>query len=116
MATLALTEPYVCYIKAVETVHSTKESKKFSFVIDFIEVSDEEDKKMIAIPSMHSYDSYHDAIQDAYGIIELYGFRLNEGIPRARIEIMEWDEDKDKYIPHYTYFDGRDFFPEEENK
>jgi hypothetical protein len=103
---------YTCYIKAIEAKTPHK-NKSWIYVIQYIELTEKDDnspKKIIEIPSQHYYKTYQDAIQDAYGIVELLGFRFRDKSDPAKIMVLDLDKTTDEYIVRYVLFDGFDFF------
>lgn len=114
---LMVFEKYTCQIKAVEVKPTQPDiPQQWVFVTQYIDLSDEETKDpfIIEIPSIQTYDTFEDAIQDAYGIIEYYGWRFSPEHPVGKIPVIRWNVEKDSYVTDFVYYDGFDFYPYDE--
>lgn len=106
---------YRCDVKAVEVMTPlpvNKKKRRWVFVIQFLdsEVDDEQNTNIIEIPSLESFKTPEDALQDAFGIVELFGFRISRDVNRLKMTILDWNAEKKEYELRYLYFDGYDFF------
>lgn len=120
MPNIILLSNYTVTIKAVE-IPIEPDNRRWAFSIQFFKLGEDqdhfdpssEDALVVEIPSMHGFPTAEDAIQDAFGIIELYGFAVLEG-EKQPIEILDWDYTEEDYIIRTVLFDGFDFYPDDE--
>lgn len=120
MPNVILFTNYTVIIKAIE-IPMDETNRKWAFSVQFFQLGEDEDRfdntkedaVVVEIPSMHGFPTAEDAIQDAFGIIELYGFTVEEG-DKQPIEILDWDYSGEDYISRTVLFDGFDFYPDDE--
>lgn len=111
---------YTVEIKAVEYFSSETEESYWKFIIQYKIIDDEYDDdempteftKITEIPSYRAYEDMFDAIQDAYGVIELLGFQFADDKPQ-QVEILRYNPVDDEYVSDYILYDGFDFYPPE---
>jgi hypothetical protein len=111
---------YTVEIKAVEYYNDETEESIWKFIVQYKIIDDDYDDdelpkdfaRIIEIPSYRTYEDMFDAIQDAYGVIELIGFQFADDTPQ-QVEVLRYNPlDKD-YVSDYILFDGFDFYPPE---
>lgn len=100
---------YYCRMMAVQIpLDEEGDDPRWKYLLEYNGVG-EDDGKKVSMPSIHSYASPFDAIQDAYGILELLGFRFNPEFTRSKVVITNLDKDGNS-DPVVYWFDGYDFF------
>jgi hypothetical protein len=113
---------YTVEIKAVEYYNDETNESIWKFIIQYKVTDDDYDDgippedfvKIVEIPSYRTYDDMFDAIQDAYGVIELIGFQFAGNKPQE-IEILKYNPVDKDYVSDYILYDGFDFYPPETN-
>lgn len=80
----------------------------WKFIVEFRDINED---KNVEIPSYRTYQTYEDAIQDAYGVIELFGFMFKDESDPTAIEILRWSYEDQELETDYILFDGLDFYP-----
>ncbi len=113
---------YTVEIKAVEYYNDETNESIWKFIIQYKVTEDDYDDskppedfvKIVEIPSYRAYDDMFDAIQDAYGVIELIGFQFAGSKPQE-IEILKYNPVDEDYVSDYILYDGFDFYPPDTN-
>lgn len=112
-------ENYTVEIKAIESTMEDTSFWKFIIQIKVLDSDYNDDEvitanfiKAIDIPSYRVYDDMLDAIQDAYGVIELLGFQFQDNKPQ-QIEILRYNPEEEEYVSDIILYDGFDFYPPE---
>jgi hypothetical protein len=113
---------YTVEIKAVEYYDDETNESIWKFIIQYKVTDDDYDDskppedfvKIVEIPSYRAYDDMFDAIQDAYGVIELIGFQFAGSKPQE-IEILKYNPVDEDYVSDYILYDGFDFYPPDTN-
>jgi hypothetical protein len=111
---------YTVEIKAVEYFNDETEESIWKFIIQYKVIDDDYDGdeppdefvKIVEIPSYRTYEDMFDAIQDAYGVIELVGFQFADDKPQ-QVEVLRYNPVDNEYVSDYILYDGFDFYPPE---
>lgn len=115
-----LVDCYTVEIKAIENYIDEKNESTWKFIVlykiiddDVVEITPStEFKKVIEIVSYREYEDMLDAIQDAYGVIELIGFQFVGDKPQE-VEVLRYNPVDNDYVADYVLYDGMDFYPPE---
>lgn len=107
-------DDYTVVIKAIQVPIFINEIDKddiqdlWKFIVEF---HDSNIDSIVEIPSYRTYSTYEDAVQDAYGVIDLFGFTVSEDTSKNVITILRWSVEDEELYEDYVLFDGLDFYP-----
>jgi hypothetical protein len=112
-------DTYTVEIKAIEMYESDSETLFWKFIVHYKVLEDDDDidnvLKNIEIVSYRAYENMYDAIQDSYGVIELFGFQFSNKEPQE-IEILRYNLVDNSYDSDYILYDGFDFYHPEKKQ
>jgi hypothetical protein len=68
---------------------------------------------LLEISGQRIYETYKDALQDGYGVLEYLGYVIQDQNNRLQFSVSSWNKKTQTFDEQLVFFDGFDFFNKE---
>ena len=89
----------------------TKDAANFCYDVNK-EITTKLESTLFEVYGQRVYETYKDALQDGYGVLEYVGYVIQDKSKRSQFSVSSWDKKTESFIESLVFFDGFDFYNE----